>query len=310
LSLANYNELAGYKTNLVFDYVLNSTFGLNKDERVLCSIMDKALDLIDTDKIARQWLSKTYDYRIKVAEAQRPLFVSVTGLLLGVLLLIIALLLRKQRENKKLWDMKNSVLNIVSDLIECRDGVTGDHIFRVQKYLECLIDKCIENNVYLNEIKSFKPGIIISSSQLHDVGKISIPDSILNKPGKLTDDEFEIMKTHTTIGAEIIDRMAKKTQGHDFFNYARNYAEAHHEKWNGSGYPNKLEGTDIPLEGRLMAIVDVYDALVTERPYKEALSPEEAAKIIWQNSGSHFDPELVRMFKLAKDEFAGICENN
>ena len=310
LSLANYNELAGYKMNLIFDYNLDSTFGLNKDEDVLCSIMGKSLDLIDTDKIVEQWLNKTYDYRVKVAEAQRPLFISVTALLIGVLLLIIALLIRKQKENKKLWDLKNSVLNIVSDLIECRDGVTGNHVWRTQKYLECLINKCLENNVYAGEIRSFNKEVIISSSQLHDVGKISIPDNILNKPDKLTDEEFEIMKTHVTIGAEIINRMARNTQANDFFDHARNFAETHHEKWNGGGYPNKLEGMEIPLEGRLMAIVDVYDALVMERPYKKALSPEEAAKIICQSSGSHFDPEIVRLFNLVKDEFAEVCKNN
>jgi HD-GYP domain-containing protein (c-di-GMP phosphodiesterase class II) len=310
LSLIHYKEMAGYKTNLVFDYSLDSTFGLNKNEIVLSSIISKSLDLIDTDKIVDQWLNKTFDYRMKVAEAQRPLFVSVTVLLLCVIILGIILLIRKQIDHKKLWNMKNSVLNIVSDLIECRDGTTGDHVTRTQKYLECLIDKCVEKNVYANEIAYLKTEVFISSSQLHDVGKISIPDDILNKPGKLTDDEFAIMKTHTTIGADIIKRMTKNTEVHDFFDYAGNFAECHHEKWNGSGYPNKLEGTDIPLEGRLMAIVDVYDALVSERPYKEAFSPEKAAAIICKDSGSHFDPELVRMFKLVKEEFAYICEIN
>jgi HD-GYP domain-containing protein (c-di-GMP phosphodiesterase class II) len=310
LSLIHYKEMAGYKTNLVFDYGLDSTFGLNKDETVLSSIMSKSLDLIDTDKIVDQWQNKTFDYRMKVAEARRPLFISVTVLLSCVIILGLFLLIRKQADNKKLWNMKNSVINIVSDLIECRDGTTGDHVSRTQKYLECLIGKCVEKNVYTNEIKSLNARIFISSSQLHDVGKISIPDSILNKPGKLTDDEFAVMKTHTTIGVDIIKRMTKNTQAHDFFDYAGNFAESHHEKWNGSGYPNKLEGTDIPLEGRLMAIVDVYDALVSERPYKEAFSPEKAASIICKDSGSHFDPELVRMFKLIKDEFADICESN
>ena len=310
LSLANYNELAGYKTNLIFDYNLDSTFGLNKDESVLCSIMGKAMDLTDTGKIVEQWLNRTYDYRIKVAEAQRPLFISVTALLISVLFLIIILFIRKQKQNESLWNMKNSVINIVSNLIEFRDGTTGDHVFRTQRYLECLIGKCVENSVYINEIKSFKPEIVISSSQLHDVGKISIPDNILNKPGKLTDEEFDVMKTHTTIGAEIVERMAKNTQANDFFDHAKCFAESHHEKWNGSGYPKKLEGTDIPLEGRLMAIVDVYDALVTERPYKKAFSQEETVKIISNDSGSHFDPELVRMFKLAKDEFSVIAGND
>ena len=144
------------------------------------------------------------------------------------------------------------------------------------------------------------------SSQLHDVGKISIPDSILLKPGKLLDMEFEIMKSHTVIGAEIIEKMEKNTRDHDFIRYAKGFAEYHHEKWNGSGYPHKLEGLDIPLEGRLMAIVDVYDALVSDRPYKKAFSPENAEKIICKDSGSHFDPELVRMFKLVTNEFTVI----
>jgi len=310
LNLTNYKELVGYKTNLYFNYNLDSTFGLNKNEKELCSILNKTLDVIDTDKIVDRWLNKTYDYRMKVAQAQRPLFIGAAVLLLCVLVLIVILLIRKHKENKKLWVLQNSILNIVSDLIEYRDGTTGGHISRTQRYIECLINKCIEKNVYVSEIKAFNTDVFVSSSQLHDVGKIAIPDSILNKPGKLTNDEYDVMKTHASIGAGIISRMTENSPDHDFFDHAQIFAAFHHEKWDGSGYPHKMEGLDIPLEGRLMALVDVYDALVSERPYKKAFTPEDAAKIIFKESGSHFDPELVRMFKLAEDKFAGICLKN
>jgi putative two-component system response regulator len=123
-----------------------------------------------------------------------------------------------------------------------------------------------------------------------------IQDGILNKPGKLTFEEFEIMKLHTVYGVQIIDKISEKTSEKRFLEHARIFAGTHHEKWNGSGYPAGLSGTDIPLHGRLMAIADVYDALISERPYKKAFKHEEAVKIITADSGTHFDPQLIEIF--------------
>ena len=203
-------------------------------------------------------------------------------------------------------DLKNAVISIVADLVEFRDGATGGHINRTEKYLQHLIDKLTEEEVYTDVISSWEMEYLLSSAQLHDVGKIAISDTILQKPGKLTDEEFAVMKTHAQIGVDAISRMEKKTEDRKFFAYAKTFAGTHHEKWDGSGYPNGLKGAAIPLEGRLMAIADVYDALVSRRPYKEPFQPEIAAAIIEEGRGTFFDPQLVDIFKLLSNDFAEI----
>jgi putative two-component system response regulator len=142
---------------------------------------------------------------------------------------------------------------------------------------------------------------IISSSRMHDLGKISITDTIINKPGKLTDNEFEIMKGHASEGERIIDEIISRTEEGDFLYNAKLFAGTHHERWDGKGYPRGLKGTEIPLQGRIMAIVDVYDALVSERPYKKAFPEEEAIRIIMQNAGTHFDPKIADLFFEVRD---------
>jgi putative two-component system response regulator len=137
---------------------------------------------------------------------------------------------------------------------------------------------------------------LIPSAQLHDVGKIAISDTILNKPGKLSFEEFEIMKTHAAIGVTIIQKIEENTEEHDFMKHARLIAGGHHEKWDGTGYPLGVKGLDIPLEARVMAIADVYDALMSVRPYKQPLSAGEARQIIQDGKGTQFDPVLVDVF--------------
>jgi putative two-component system response regulator len=146
---------------------------------------------------------------------------------------------------------------------------------------------------------------LLQSSQLHDVGKISISDRILNKPGKLTPEEFDDMKKHTTFGVKIIEKMEFVATESDFLKHAKIFAGTHHEKWDGTGYPYGIADEDIPLQGRLMAIADVYDALVSERPYKNAFSHDEAVKIILDGRGTHFDPVLVDVFEQTSDAFQG-----
>jgi putative two-component system response regulator len=137
---------------------------------------------------------------------------------------------------------------------------------------------------------------LLPSAQLHDVGKIAISDVILNKPGKLTSAEFEIMKTHAAIGVTIIQRIEANAEEHDFMKHARLIAGGHHEKWDGTGYPLGVKEKEIPLEARLMALADVYDALTSARPYKQPLSPGEAREIIKNGKGTQFDPVLVEVF--------------
>jgi putative two-component system response regulator len=198
---------------------------------------------------------------------------------------------------KQIFELQDAILYTLADLIEFRDDVTGGHICRTKRYLSLLIPEVMAEKTFAEETKNWNIKNILQSSQLHDVGKIAISDAILNKPGKLTPEEFEIMKTHTTVGLEAINRISEKVAANDFLKYAGLIAVSHHEKWDGSGYPYGLAGDNIPLVGRIMAFADVYDALVSERPYKRAMSSEEARDIIVDGRGTHFDPRLVDVFE-------------
>ncbi|MDR0239273.1 MAG: response regulator [Deltaproteobacteria bacterium] len=207
-------------------------------------------------------------------------------------------------KTRKVLALQNAVLTTVADLVEFRDKRTGGHINRTQRYLAALIADLVREGTYADEITAWDQTFFLASALLHDVGKIAISDLILNKPGKLTPEEFEIMKTHVTVGVEAIEKIMRNTDEHVFLRQALVVAGAHHEKWDGSGYPLGRKGRDIPLEGRLMAIADVYDALVTVRPYKRAFTHEEACNIIEAGAGTHFDSVLVQAFRRVQDEFA------
>jgi len=201
----------------------------------------------------------------------------------------------------QLHRLQNSIVAVLADMVENRDKGTGGHIERTSKYIKILIDEMRERGVYAEEIRGWDIDKIISSARMHDLGKISITDIIVNKPGKLTEDEYEVMKRHAEEGERIIDEIIARTGEGDFLRNAKLFAGTHHERWDGKGYPRGLKGHEIPLQGRIMAIVDVYDALVSERPYKKAFTDNEAVEIIMQNSGTHFDPKIVDIFYQAKE---------
>ena len=211
-------------------------------------------------------------------------------------------------KTKEVFNLQNAVLSTVADLVEFRDKLTGSHVNRTRLYLKALIDEMIKEGIYMDIIKDWDLDIFLHSAQLHDVGKIAISDLILNKPGKLTPEEFEIMKTHVMVGVDAIEKIMRNTNEHAFLRHALVVAGTHHEKWDGTGYPMGLKGSNIPLQGRLMAIADVYDALIAVRPYKKAFTHEEASKIIEEGSGTHFDPVLVEVFKKIKGEFKKVAE--
>ena len=212
------------------------------------------------------------------------------------------------QQGGRIVDLQNSVLCTVANLVEFRDDVTGSHISRTREYLRLLIEALAREDLYQEKVSGWDMALLLSSSQLHDVGKIAISDAILNKPGKLTPEEFGIMKTHVAIGIRIIEKIEENTAEHAFLRHAKVFAATHHEKWDGSGYPLGLSGEQIPLEGRLMAIADVYDALISQRPYKPPLDIAEANASIIEGSGKHFDPSLVEVFRKVSDGFAGIVE--
>jgi putative two-component system response regulator len=199
--------------------------------------------------------------------------------------------------------LQNAMISVIAELVEHRDRVTGGHIERTTKYLDILVKEMKKSGIYAEEAEKWDLSLLIPSAQLHDVGKIIVPDHILNKPGKLTADEFEIIKKHSSEGLNIISEIKLKSVDDGFLDYAEKFTGYHHEKWNGSGYPFGLKGDEIPLEGRVLAIADVYDALVSERPYKKPFSHEEAVRIINEGSGSHFDPKCVELFNKAESDF-------
>ncbi len=199
--------------------------------------------------------------------------------------------------------LQNGIISVLADMVEERDRVTGGHVERTAVYVKILLIAMLEQNLYTDEIKKWDCDAVVSSARLHDVGKITISDALLNKPGKLNAEEFSVIKTHAEEGEKIIDRIMTQTVGDVFLSHAKIFAGSHHERWNGAGYPKGLKGEEIPLEGRIMALVDVYDALVSERPYKKALPYEEAESIIMSESGKHFDPKIVKVFFDVKEEF-------
>jgi len=215
-----------------------------------------------------------------------------------------------REKTKTVLELQNAILETVAELVECRDDVTGGHIERTQSFLKSMVNKLNRDKIYQDIISTWDEEFLVQSAQLHDVGKIAVRDSILGKPGRLTEEEFAEMKKHTTFGEAIIEKIEKNTTEQTFLTHAKIFAGTHHERWDGRGYPKGLKGDEIPLQGRIMAIADVYDALISERPYKKAFTHEEAVKIISDGRGTQFDPALVDIFINIADEFNEIAEKH
>ncbi|MCL2005275.1 MAG: response regulator [Planctomycetaceae bacterium] len=207
-----------------------------------------------------------------------------------------------ERQTLAILDLQKAIFSVLANVVEYRDGDTGTHICRTQRFFRTLIDGLLKNNIYSKEVNSWDVPLMLMSSQLHDIGKVAIPDAILLKPGTLTPEEFNTIKTHTIVGAQIIEGIEQELKQHRFIRYAQSIALSHHEKWDGTGYPYSLSGQDIPLQGRCMSIVDVYDALVSIRPYKPSYTHEKALQIITDRKGTCFDPLIVEAFLDVSDE--------
>lgn len=205
--------------------------------------------------------------------------------------------------------VQEATLIAFGSLAETRDNETGNHLRRTQQYVRALAYRLQQSPEFAEELTDAKIEAIFKSAPLHDIGKVGIPDRILLKPGKLTEEEFEIMKTHTTIGRDSI-LAAQNSLGSysEFLELAREIAYSHHEKWDGTGYPQGLKGEAIPLSARLMAVADVYDALISQRVYKEALSHETALQFIRDGRGSHFDPRLADAFLEIAEEISALAQ--
>lgn len=196
----------------------------------------------------------------------------------------------------------------LSTLAEVRDNETGAHILRTQRYVKTLAEELKKSPKHQDFLTNDVIELLFKSAPLHDVGKVGIPDSILLKPGKLTEEEFKIMKNHPLIGAAALQTTEKNSDSSAFLKFAIEIAATHHEKWDGTGYPVGLVGDAIPLSGRLMALADVYDALICKRVYKPAFSHEATKDIILAGKGTHFDPEIVDAFLVCEQQFIQIAQ--
>jgi len=206
----------------------------------------------------------------------------------------------------QLQRLQNSLVFVLADMVESRDKTTGGHIERTTAYIKILMNAMLERGVYLDELRNWDLEVVASSARLHDLGKIAISDLILNKPDKLTPNEYEIIKTHALEGEKNIERIVSRSGSEAFLHHAKLFAGYHHERWDGSGYPHGLKELDIPLQGRILAVADVYDALVSERPYKRAYTHDEAIDIILKNAGTHFDPNIADVLSEVEAQFEEV----
>ena len=218
----------------------------------------------------------------------------------------------EEHQKQVITRMQNGLILVLADMVESRDECTGQHVRKTAAYTDVIMRELKKEGVYTDQLTDEFISDVFNSAPLHDIGKIKVSDIILNKPGKLTDEEFEVMKTHTTAGSEVIEHAMRLVSEKDsaYLKEANNLALYHHEKWNGCGYPTGLKGEEIPLSARIMAVADVFDALVSVRSYKKSFSFEEAMDIIKNGSGSHFDPAIVTAFVNASDEVRRIMNTN
>ncbi|MBR1440538.1 MAG: HD domain-containing protein, partial [Lachnospiraceae bacterium] len=192
--------------------------------------------------------------------------------------------------------MQDGLIVSMADMVESRDTDTGAHVQKTAAYVKIIVEGLKRKGYYAEKLTPKFISDVERSAPLHDVGKIHVSDKILNKPGPLTEDEFEAMKTHTTMGKKIMENAISTVQGENYLKEARNMAAYHHERWDGAGYPEGLHGEVIPLSARIMAVADVFDALTSPRVYKPAYPLEEALAIIEEGSGTQFDPKCVEVF--------------
>lgn len=211
------------------------------------------------------------------------------------------------QKNETISRMQTGLIMVLAEMVESRDKCTGDHVRKTAAYVNIIMESMREKGIYPDQVTDQFMQNVRNAAPLHDIGKIHVSDVILNKPARLTDEEFVIMKSHTTIGSEIIDRVIDLVQDSDYLREAKNLSEYHHEKWNGKGYPHGISGEEIPLSARIMAVADVFDALVSRRSYKEPFSFEEAMNIIRKDAGAHFDPLVVEAFISAEDKVREVA---
>ena len=215
---------------------------------------------------------------------------------------------RVKERTYELEMLQHATIGAMASLAETRDNETGNHIRRTQNYVKVLAEELVSMGHYVDELTPESINLLYRSAPLHDIGKVGIPDEVLLKPGRLTSEEFEVMKRHTILGRAVLMSVEDSIDFKcEFLTLAKEIAYSHQEKWDGSGYPEGLKGTDIPLSARLMALADVYDALICERVYKPAFPHDKALEIIAEGEGTHFEPLVVQAFLNIEHVFREIA---
>jgi putative two-component system response regulator len=203
-------------------------------------------------------------------------------------------------------ELENSIVTSFTELVECKDDNAGDHALKTGRYTELLGRALLRAGAFPGELTEDTLDMIVRAAPLHDVGKVGISDIILLKPGPLSPEEYEEIKKHTLIGAKFLDTIYERTPEQQYLKFAKQIAESHHEQYDGRGYPHGLAGDQIPLCARIMAVVNVYSACLTDRSFRRAMSPEDAFNIIPEGKGTKFDPRIVEVFEKTREEFAGL----
>ena len=252
-----------------------------------------------------------YDISSKVIEVIRIINLGCTALVILIGISVYAYIvihvedlleLQISQKTNKIYQLQDNIIVSLANLVENRDMDTGKHIQRTSIYVNMLAKKARDMGIYSDQIDDKFIEMVTRAAPLHDIGKIVVSDTILKKPGKLTAEEYNMMKVHTSEGVKIIDEIYSLSEDHGYIKITKDIVGSHHEWWNGNGYPHNLSNLEIPLSARIMAIADVFDALVSTRCYKSAMTYEEAFKILEEESGTHFDPELVKAFLALKDQ--------
>jgi putative two-component system response regulator len=211
-----------------------------------------------------------------------------------------------RQTNRKLEQREKITLKLLAMASDMRDHDTGEHIARTTGYARVIVEALAEDPAEGYLLTGGEAADIVEATKLHDIGKIAMPDSVLLKPGRLTDEEFQIIKSHPVHGAKMLNAALVELENDSLLQEAYNIAYYHHEKWDGTGYPCGLKGTEIPIGARISAIADVFDALTSVRPYKRAFSPREAFDMLYRNSGTHFDPHLIDVVRPREREFEAV----
>lgn len=274
---------------------------LRKSEKCLLWIIG-ILMLIFSNEIAAQLATDSGNIR-PAGDAYRyrliP-FIGISSMAAFIMTItIIALIMQGNKRSfyhKQVSDMQSGMIRFMAEVVENRDDNTGGHIKRTAEYVERISGELKKQGSYSDILTDRYINEMVTAAPLHDIGKIHIPDTVLNKPGKLTDEEFTVMKTHTTAGEELLTHAKEELGESGYLNMAVEMAAYHHEWWNGKGYPYGISGEEIPLCARIMAVADVFDALISKRCYKNSMPLEKAYAIIREESGTHFDPAVVKAF--------------